>query len=115
MAYGARSVRGQGANRSANSKDPAQVQAGKFDVHLDYRGLEPSVNRLVMGLLTSALFLGSAVLLSSEVPPLLFPENHYWALHRLSILGLGACLISVVLGLRVLRAIYKSGHLDRHE
>ena len=36
-----------------------QVQAGRFDVHLDHRGLEPSVNRLVLGMLTSALFLGS--------------------------------------------------------
>ena len=33
-----------------------QVQAGRFDVHLDHRGLEPSVNRLVLGMLTSALF-----------------------------------------------------------
>lgn len=91
-----------------------QVQAGKFDVHLEHRGLEPSVNRLVVGLLTSALFLGSAVLLSSEVPPLLFPTNQYLGLHRLSLLGLAGCALSILLGLRVLRAIYKSGHLDRH-
>ncbi len=26
-----------------------QVESGKFDVHLDHRGLEPSVNRLVLG------------------------------------------------------------------
>ena len=38
-----------------------QMQSGKFDVHLDHRGLEPSVNRLVLGMLTSALFLGSAL------------------------------------------------------
>jgi ubiquinone biosynthesis protein len=92
-----------------------QVQAGKFDVHLDHRGLEPSVNRLVLGLLTSALFLGSAVLLSSEVPPLLFPENTYLGFHRISLLGLIGSVVSVFLSLRVLRAIYKSGHLDRHE
>jgi ubiquinone biosynthesis protein len=35
-----------------------QVETGKFDVHLDHRGLEPSVNRLVLGMMTSALFLG---------------------------------------------------------
>ncbi|MCH5376299.1 MAG: AarF/UbiB family protein [Planctomycetes bacterium] len=92
-----------------------QVQAGKFDVHLDHRGLEPSVNRLVLGLLTSALFLGSAVLLSSEVPPLLFPENAYLGFHRISLLGIAGCALSVMLGLRLLRAIYKSGHLDRHD
>jgi ubiquinone biosynthesis protein len=27
-----------------------QIQTGNFDVHLDHRGLEPSVNRLVLGL-----------------------------------------------------------------
>jgi ubiquinone biosynthesis protein len=92
-----------------------QVQAGKFDVHLEHRGLEPSVNRIVLGLLTSALFLGSAVLLSSEVPPLLFPVNTYLGFHRISLLGLTGSVVSVILGLRVLRAIYKSGHLDRHD
>src|SRR5262249_5388198 len=39
-----------------------QVQTGKFDVHLEHKRLEPSVNRLAFALLTSALFLGSAQL-----------------------------------------------------
>src|SRR5262249_31113987 len=43
-----------------------QVQAGRFDVHLDHRGLEPSVNRLVLGMLTSALFLGSVLLVTNK-------------------------------------------------
>ena len=47
-----------------------QVQSGKFDVHLDHRGLEPSVNRLVLGMLASALFLGSSLMVSRNVPPL---------------------------------------------
>jgi ubiquinone biosynthesis protein len=81
-----------------------QVQSGRFDVHLDHRGLEPSVNRLVLGMLASALFLGSSILLSRDVKPLAF---------GISILGLGGCLISLGLGLRLLRAISKSGHLDR--
>ena len=46
-----------------------QVQSGKFDVHLEHRGLEPSVNRLVLGMLASALFLGSSMLLRTAVPP----------------------------------------------
>jgi ubiquinone biosynthesis protein len=83
-----------------------QLQAGKFDVHLDHRGLEPSVNRLVLGMLTSALFLGSALLLSRDVKPLV------WGVSLLGALG---CIVSVVLGLRLLKAINKSGHLDRRE
>jgi ubiquinone biosynthesis protein len=83
-----------------------QLQAGKFDVHLDHRGLEPSVNRLVLGMLTSALFLGSTLLLSRGVPPI------FWGV---SVLGAAGCVISLILGLRLLKAINKSGHLDRRE
>ena len=92
-----------------------QVQAGKFDVHLDHRGLEPSVNRLVLGMLASALFLGSSLLLSWEVPQLLFPETTVVGFHRISLLGLTGATISILLGLRLLRAIGKSGHLDSRD
>jgi ubiquinone biosynthesis protein len=92
-----------------------QVQEGKFDVHLDHRGLGPSVNRLVLGMLASALFLGSSLLLSRQVPPLLFPEQTVFGLYRISILGLGGCIVSLLLGLRLLRAIGKSGHLDQRD
>lgn len=80
-----------------------QLQSGRFDVHLDHRGLEPSVNRLVFGLVTSALFLGSAVLVAFETPPMF---------HGFSILGASGMVVSFTLGLRLLRAINKSGHLD---
>lgn len=83
-----------------------QVQAGQFDVHLDHRGLEPSVNRLVLGMLASALFLGSSLLLAHNVPPLLW---------NVSVLGATGCGLSLALGLRLLRAINKSGHLDRRK
>ena len=92
-----------------------QVQTGTFDVHLDHRGLGPSVNRLVLGMLASALFLGSSLLLSQEVPPLLFPETSFLGLHKLSLFGLSGCFVAVLLALRLLRAIGKSGHLDRRE
>lgn len=92
-----------------------QVQSGKFDVHLDHRGLEPSVNRLVLGMLTSALFLGSSLLLSYKVPPLIniFPWQETPYIVGLSILGLMGSMTSIALGLRLIRAINKSGHLDR--
>jgi len=80
-----------------------QVQSGKFDVHLDHRGLEPSVNRLVLGMLASALFLGSALLLSMNVLP--------W--YGVSVPGAIGATLSVALGMRLWRAIKKSGRLDR--
>jgi ubiquinone biosynthesis protein len=88
-----------------------QMQGGKFDIHLDHRGLEPSVNRLVLGLLASALFVGSSLLLSRNVPPLL---SDIWSLlPNMSSPGALAAGISIALGLRLWRAISKSGHLDR--
>jgi ubiquinone biosynthesis protein len=42
----------------------------------------------------------------------LFPDNVYLGFHQISILGLSGCSISILLGLRLLRAIGKSGHLD---
>jgi ubiquinone biosynthesis protein len=85
-----------------------QVQSGRFDVHLDHRGLEPSVNRLVLGMLASALFLGSSWMMSQKVGPLV-----PWV--DLSLLGMIGCSTAILLGLRLLRAINKSGHLDRRK
>lgn len=82
-----------------------QVQRGKFDVHLDHRGLEPSVNRLVLGMITSALFVGSSLMLSREV----------WPIHGISIPGTIGMVFSAILGLRAVRAINKSSHLDQRK
>ena len=100
-------------NRVANILE--QIQTGKFDVHVDHRRLGPTVNRLVMGLITSALFLGSAMMLSYKVPPLLFPGNAWIGIQDISVLGLTGCVISVLLGFRIVWAIRKSGNLDQHE
>jgi ubiquinone biosynthesis protein len=80
-----------------------QMRGGQFFVHLDHRGLEPSVNRIVLGLVASSLFLGSAMMLSFDVPPLL---------RETSVPGALGALVSIWLAWRVLRAIDRSGHLD---
>lgn len=93
-----------------------QVQSGKFDVHLDHRRLGPSVNRLVMGLMTSALFLGSALMLAFNVPPQLFPDEPWFlGLHQISIFGLLGIALSFLMGLRLLWAIRQSGALDKKD
>jgi len=68
------------------------------------------VNRLVLGMLASSLFMGAALMLSRNVPPLidlppLMPD--------LSAPGAAAAVVSIALGLRLWFAINKSGHLDR--
>ncbi|MEZ6073776.1 MAG: hypothetical protein R3C10_26735 [Pirellulales bacterium] len=90
-----------------------QVQSGKFDIHLDHRGLEPSVNRLVLGMLSSALFLGSSLMLSRDVGPVLGGRWCPWFLDGTSLPGLLGIVLAFMLGLRLIRAINKSGHLDR--
>jgi ubiquinone biosynthesis protein len=88
------------------------LQDGKLDVHLAHKGLGPSVNRLVLGLLTSSLLLGSSVLLAYRVPPLLFAGGEAAGLKDLSVLGLVGYAMSLLVALRLIRAINKSGHLD---
>ena len=68
-------------------------------------------------MMASSLFLGSSLLLSREVPPLLFPgwEGTLLGVRDVSILGLTGCFVSLLVGLRLIRAIGKSGHLDRRE
>lgn len=78
-----------------------QVRAGRYHVHLDHRGLEPSVNRLVLGMLASALFLGSAFLLSHAARPIIWLP----LIHDISLFGLAGVLASIVLGAWALRGI----------
>jgi ubiquinone biosynthesis protein len=75
-----------------------KIRSGTFDIHLEHRRLEPFVNRLVMGMITSALLLGSAVLWSNRVPPVV---GGY------SAVGVLGYLLSVFLGWRLLRKIWR--------
>ena len=88
------------------------VQEGKLDVQLSHRGLSPSINRLVLGLLTSSLLLGSSILMAAKVPPLLFMHGGPLGLQDLSLMGLVGFVISMLVAFRILLAINKSGHLD---
>jgi ubiquinone biosynthesis protein len=81
----------------------ARFRDGTLTVHLDHRHLDPIVNRLVLGVLTAAIFLGSSELWSRQAAPLL------WGV---SVFGALGYLISLMLGWRLLRAIRKSGNID---
>ena len=83
-----------------------QVQTGRFEIHLQHRSLEPSINRLVFGMLTSSLFVGSSLMMSAKVDP---------TIADISVLGISGLIVSMVLGLRLIRAINKSGHLDERK
>jgi ubiquinone biosynthesis protein len=76
---------------------------GTLTVHLDHRHLDPIVNRLVMGVIAAAVFLGSTELWSRQAPPLL---------GGVSVFGAVGYLFSAFLIWRLLRAIRKSGDID---
>lgn len=84
----------------------ARFRDGTLTVHLDHRHLDPIINRLVLGVLTAAIFLGSSQLWSSNAKPLL------WGI---SVFGALGYMISVYLGWRLLRAIRKSGNIDSRD
>jgi len=87
-----------------------RIQKGRFSIQLQHQHVEPAVNRLVFGMVTSAVFIGSALLLSHSVQPLL--PLPYFEGQGLSIPGLLACGLSGILGLRLMWAIRKSGRLQ---
>jgi ubiquinone biosynthesis protein len=83
-----------------------RAEKGTLDVQLRHKGLDETVNRLIYGVLTGALILGSSQMLSSQVPPLV---------GGLSAPGLIGLVLAVGLTLRLLGAIKKSGGLTKRE
>lgn len=79
------------------------VREGTFAVKLDVRHMDPVINRLVLGVVTAALFLGSSLLWSMKAPPLF---------HGVSVFGFAGFLVAAWLGWRLLRAIKKSGDIN---
>ncbi len=81
----------------------ARFREGSFTVHIDHRHLDPIVNRLVLGILTAAIFLGSSELWSRQAAPLFY---------GVSIFGALGYAVSLFFGWRLLRAIRKSGNIQ---
>ena len=77
----------------------SRIRTENIEVHLEHRRLESTVERLVQGILASALFVGSALILSRSVPPIVGGA---------SLPGVIGCLVSVFLAARLLRVIRKS-------
>ena len=46
-----------------------QARTGRIEVQLEHHHLEPAVNRLVLGLITAALIIGSSLLWGMQAPP----------------------------------------------
>jgi ubiquinone biosynthesis protein len=73
-----------------------RMRSGQLEIRHEHRRLEATVNRLVLGILTAALLVGSAALWSSAAPP---------SIQGVSVPGVVGYLLAVVLGFRLLRKI----------
>ena len=91
-----------------------QARRGQVRLTLEHQRLGPSINRLVLGLMTSAVFLGSSLMLAMKVPPLLFTGESFVGLKDLSLLGIAGIVGSITVMMWVLLAINRSGHLTRN-
>jgi ubiquinone biosynthesis protein len=79
----------------------ASIRAGTLSVHLDHRRLDPVVNRLVLGLLTSSLLLGSSLLWSLHAEPVV---------GGVSLFGAIGYAAACIMGLSLFRDIRYSQH-----
>jgi len=90
-----------------------QTRRGELRVVLEHQRIGPTVNRLVLGLMASAVFLGSSLLLAMKVPPLLFAEEAVLGIREISLLGLIGVTGSFSVMIWLLLAIRRTGHLTR--
>ena len=89
------------------------VRRGETRVRLEHQRLGPSVNRLVLGVISSAVFLGSSLMLAQRVPPMVSINLYFAKSEPTSLFGLLGVLGSMTVMLWLLLAIARSGHLTR--
>lgn len=70
-----------------------KLGSDNFQINMEHRNLEKSVNRIVMGIISSAIFLGSSVLMAFKVPPVI---NGY------SILGIIGIIFASILSIKLI-------------
>jgi ubiquinone biosynthesis protein len=83
-----------------------RFRSGTFEMRHEHRRLESAVNRLVLGILTGSLFLGSSILCANKTPP---------AYADISIIGAIGILLSLFLGYRMLRVINKDENSSKRK
>ena len=85
------------------------LKSGEMKLKFDHRGLEPFIakmdqvsNRLAFSIIAAALIIGSALIVLSQTPPLIF---------GVPVIGLVGFLVAAFMGLGLLIAISRSGKL----
>jgi ubiquinone biosynthesis protein len=89
------------------------VRRGETRMILEHHRLGPPINRLVLGVMASAVFLGSSLLLSQRVPPLFSVSFSFFKMEPTSVFGTLGTIGSITVMMWLLLAIGRSGHLTR--
>ena len=71
-----------------------RVRNGTFEIRHEHQRLEATVNRLVLGVLSAAFFIGSSMLYASKAPPVIFEE--------ISISGSVGYILSLIFAMRLI-------------
>jgi ubiquinone biosynthesis protein len=90
-----------------------QARRGEVKISLEHQRLGPTMNRMVLGIMASAVFLGSSLMLANQVPPVLFPDEAVLGIRNLSLMGVIGVCGSITVMMWLLLAINRSGHLTR--
>jgi ubiquinone biosynthesis protein len=78
-----------------------RIGIGAFELHVEHRRLERTVDRLVQGVLIAALLVGSSLMWAAQAPPVLFDD--------ISICGVLGFALAMLLAVRL---VYKSRPRD---
>jgi len=85
------------------------IKTGKLSFHMKIQGLEQLLNtqdqtsnRISFSIIIAALIIGSAMVINSQVPPMLM---------GVSVIGIGGFVAAAVMGIWLLVAIIKKGRL----
>ena len=82
------------------------ARKGELAVHLEHENLDSIINRLIYGILTASLILGSSQLWSREIEPLFYGQ---------SVPGVICGIAAFILSARLLRSIERFGGLGSSE
>lgn len=80
-----------------------KIEKGRIEVQLQHHHLQPSANRLVQGMITSALLISSSLLWAQKAPP---------TIYGVSVVGFLGMMASVASGALLIRAVLRSGFFD---
>jgi ubiquinone biosynthesis protein len=81
-----------------------RLRSGTFEMRHEAHRMERAMHRLVLGLMTASLFLGSSMLLAHKVPP---------TIGDVSVVGAIGFGLSLYLGYRILRVIGKDNDAEK--